>query len=155
MRPKRQMEGYREAVANCGFHDLGFVSLPYTWGNRQEEGHNVKARLDRGLGTEDFLELYPDTTVYHVQTSESDHCCLIVECREQIEGRRMGGRPFRYENMWRRDASYEVLVTSVWDAGEVAANLSILRSRLGRVQGALQEWDRNVFGSVRKTIPIL
>jgi hypothetical protein len=33
-RSERQMEGFREAVSICGFSDLGFISLPYTWDNR-------------------------------------------------------------------------------------------------------------------------
>jgi hypothetical protein len=28
---ERQMEGFREAVQICGFLDLGFIGLPYTW----------------------------------------------------------------------------------------------------------------------------
>jgi hypothetical protein len=33
-RSERQMEGFREAVDLCGFTDLGFIGLPYTWDNR-------------------------------------------------------------------------------------------------------------------------
>jgi hypothetical protein len=57
-RSERQMEGFRGAVANCGFTDLGFIGLPYTWDNRQDAYHNVKVRLDRGLATDPFLDLY-------------------------------------------------------------------------------------------------
>lgn len=34
-RPERQMDGFRDAVDACGFTDLGFFGLPYTWDNRQ------------------------------------------------------------------------------------------------------------------------
>lgn len=30
-RPERLMDGFREAVQICGFSDLGFSGLPYTW----------------------------------------------------------------------------------------------------------------------------
>jgi hypothetical protein len=46
-RSERQMEGFREAVADYGFLDLGFSGLPYTWDNWQGESENVKVRLDR------------------------------------------------------------------------------------------------------------
>ena len=46
-RTERQMEGFREAVSICGFSDLGFIGLPYTWDSRQDGDHNIKVRLDR------------------------------------------------------------------------------------------------------------
>lgn len=33
-RQERQMEGFWKAVDTCGFTDLGFIGLPYTWDNR-------------------------------------------------------------------------------------------------------------------------
>lgn len=62
-RSERQMEGFREAVAMCGFSDLGFIGLPYTWDNRQDDDHNVKVRLDRGLATDGFLDLFREVKV--------------------------------------------------------------------------------------------
>jgi len=47
-RSERQMEGFREAVAVCGFTNLGFIGLPYTWDNWQDDAHNIKVRLDQG-----------------------------------------------------------------------------------------------------------
>lgn len=51
------MDGFRDAVSVCGFTDLGYIGLPYTWDNRQPEGRNVKVRLDRGLANAYFLNL--------------------------------------------------------------------------------------------------
>jgi hypothetical protein len=36
------MEGFREAVEYCGFRDLGYTGLPYTWDNRREGAPNIK-----------------------------------------------------------------------------------------------------------------
>ena len=57
-RSERQMEGFQEAVEVCGFADLGYIGLPYTWDNRQQHGSNVKVRLDRRLVTAEFLNLF-------------------------------------------------------------------------------------------------
>ena len=35
VRPERQMDGFREVMDVCGFTDLGYIGLPYTWDNRQ------------------------------------------------------------------------------------------------------------------------
>lgn len=66
----------------CGFQDLGFSGLSYAWDNRQDGIYNIKVRLDRGLANEDFLDIFPDRTVWHVRTTESDHWCLLTECHQ-------------------------------------------------------------------------
>jgi hypothetical protein len=113
------MEGFREAVQICGFLDLGFIGLPYTWDNRQHGNDNVKVRLDRGLASLAFFDMFRDTKVWHVQTTESDHCCMVLECYRNRPRQRWARRHFRYENMWCRDPSYMRVVEAAWqDLGE-------------------------------------
>ena len=72
------MSGFREAVEYCGFSDLGYRGLPFTWDNRREGSHNIKVRLDRALGNESWLDLFGKSTATHVQIVESDHCAVFV-----------------------------------------------------------------------------
>jgi len=65
-RPESQMEGFRNAVNACGFSDLGFIGLPYTWDNRQQGADNIKVRLDRAFATESFSDLFRETKVWNV-----------------------------------------------------------------------------------------
>lgn len=111
-RSERQMDGFRDAVDFCGLSDLGYIGLPYTWDNRQEDGSNIKVRLDRGLANSSFMNLFNSVKVWHVQTIESDHCCLIVECTNEGSRRQRRKQAFHYENMWRRDPSYKHMVES-------------------------------------------
>jgi endonuclease/exonuclease/phosphatase family metal-dependent hydrolase len=105
------MMGFREAVDYCGFFYLGFCGLPYTWDNKQKGDRNVKVRLDRGLANDKFLGCFPFTEVTHIQTSESDHCALMIEIANQVQtDQRRNCRMFRYENMWTRDPSYNDLI---------------------------------------------
>lgn len=64
----------------CGFMNLGYIGLLYTWDNRQEGDRNVKVRLDKGLTTDAFLGAFRDVKVCHVQTTMSNHICLAVKC---------------------------------------------------------------------------
>lgn len=150
-RPERQMDGFRDAVSACGFMDLGFLGLPYTWDNRQQGGHNIKVRLDRALANPAFTDKFRDIRVWHVQTTELDHCCLVIECnRSKRRGRRRRG--FKYENMWRRDPSYSRLVENSWGDANAVQDLGQLQSVLGRMQSSFREWEYSVFGSVRKEL---
>jgi hypothetical protein len=151
-RPESQMDGFRNAVSMCGFTDLGFIGLPYTWDNRQQDGHNIKVQLDRAFANEAFSDMYRETKVWHVQTTESDHCCLIIECNRGRRNRGRKRRNFRYENMWRRDPSYTRLVQDAWGDASDVLNLGQLQSTLGRVQSSLQVWEHEVSGSVRQNL---
>lgn len=72
-RPERQMDGFRDAVGVCGFTDLGYLGLPYTWDNRQQGDQNIKVRLDRAFANSSFTDMFKDIKVWHMQTTESDH----------------------------------------------------------------------------------
>lgn len=54
--------------------------------------------------------------------------------------------------MWRRDESYDTLIKSAWGDENTAISLGQLGTRLRQVQGALQVWDRETYGSVRKRL---
>lgn len=142
------MEGFQNAVDACGFLDLGFIGLPYTWDNRQQDGNNIKVRLDHAFANAAFSDLFRDTKVQHVQTTESDHCCLIIECCRARKSKRRKRR-FKYENMWRRDPSYVKVVEDAWEDAGTVQNLGQLQATLGKVQSSLQVWERSSFGSVK------
>jgi hypothetical protein len=74
------MEGLWEAAAICGFMDLGFIGLPYTYDNHQNGDRNVKVRFDRGLDNAPFLNLFWEARVWHVQNAMFDHSCQVVQC---------------------------------------------------------------------------
>lgn len=60
---------------------------------------------------------------------------------------------FRYEAMWRRAEDYREVVENVWRAHNVGAHsLQDIWAGLNYVSGALKEWSKMAFGSVRRQI---
>lgn len=151
-RMERQMEGFRDAVAHRGFQELGFIGLPYTWDNRQHGGHNIKVRLDRGLATATFMELFHGVNVWHQQTTELDHCGLVIECLGRRGRRRWRQKNFRYENMWQRHPEYMDFVRGSWEYTRGSVDMSGVHGRLGHMREVLQTWDIDIFGSVHKQL---
>jgi hypothetical protein len=146
------MEGFREAVEEYGFVDLSFIGLPYTWDNRQSDATNIKCRLDRGFATTGFLNIFPSIKVWHVQTMEFDHYCLVLECGKDVNRRKRRQRAFHYENMWRRDPTYRRVVEETWSSLNNPVDMRELSMKLGTVTSILKEWDRSTFGSVRQEL---
>ena len=65
MRPQKQMDDFREAIHECGFKDLGYCGLDFTWCNMQEGDGRVCLSLDRVLAMTDWIDQYRETRVYH------------------------------------------------------------------------------------------
>lgn len=59
-RSERNMANFRDLLAWCNLHDLGYFGPDWTYNNKQEGARNVKARLDRAVETTDWSELFPD-----------------------------------------------------------------------------------------------
>lgn len=132
-------------------HGPGIQRTPIHLGQSARGAYNVKVRLDRALAYEKMLDLFGDTLVTHLQTTESDHCAVLIRLQQSgiFQGRRRE-RPFRYENMWRRHETYESTVVSAWSVG--CTSLRSVQASLGGMQAALQAWEREQFGSVRKEL---
>jgi hypothetical protein len=153
-RQEWMMEGFREATEYCQFSDLGISGLPYTWSNKQQFPNNINVRLDRALGDAPFLEKFDNTSVRHVQTTSSDHCCLLITVKKSDWLQGGGGdKPFRYENMWCKHERYNQVVENGWQEG--ALSLAEVTDELGRMQHSLTAWSWNEFGSVKKQLKSL
>jgi hypothetical protein len=89
--------------------------LPYTWENRIDGRHNVKVRLDRALADGYLLNLFGDSSMQHVQITESDHCVMLIHLHGSEElGQCDMGKPFWYENMWQHHENYEATIVATW-----------------------------------------
>ena len=95
---------------------------------------------------------------YHVEniiTTTSDHYAVAISLDSQ---QMMGDRPpvqhnFRYEAMWRRAEGYIGVVENAWKAYATRTrSLHETWSVLNHVSGALKEWSKVAFGSVRREI---
>lgn len=67
------MDEFGECLADYGLADLGFLGYPFTWDNKRDAEENIKVRLDRATCDANFMQMFPNTTVEHVITEESDH----------------------------------------------------------------------------------
>jgi hypothetical protein len=92
----RQWLDLKNLSKTVAVSDLEYTGLPYTWDNRQERSRNVKVQLDRALDDEKVMQRFGKTSVMHVQTTESEHCALLIDIEKQsLVERRNGERLFR------------------------------------------------------------
>lgn len=78
LRSQRQKIGFKEVVNVCGFKDLGYRGLDFTWCNMQELDNRVYLRLDQAFATNNWINLFNGTRVLHLVDLTSDHCALLI-----------------------------------------------------------------------------
>ncbi|KAM2913100.1 hypothetical protein COP2_043795 [Malus domestica] len=71
------LRDFRDFVARNELLDLGFEGYPFTWRNNRDS-LPIQQRLDHGLATPGWSDLYPDTTIKHVTLDGSDHTVATV-----------------------------------------------------------------------------
>ena len=76
---------------------------------------NVKARLDRALVNQHFLDLFEFSCVKHITSAESDNFFMLAELRTTpVTGWARPQRSFCYENVWQTHDDYDEMVGNMW-----------------------------------------
>ena len=149
---ERQMVEFRAALDFCGFKDLGFVGSPFTWCNNQFDGVVTWIKLDRGVATPSWSQMFPSVRVHHISGSLSDHCPLWI-CSDD-ENRRFykNRRPFRFEAMWMKDEGCEGVIKNAWEGLHSSNPMTTLVHKIDKCRTKLKTWSRLSFGHIRKLL---
>ncbi|XP_074293826.1 uncharacterized protein LOC141620995 [Silene latifolia] len=141
------MTNFREAVDDCGLRDVEFDGYEFTYDNGQAEDDNRQSRIDRAMGNDRWFELFPRARLIHMDREWSDHAPIKLMLRKREEGERVGGRIFRFEQMWVGEDGCEETIKKVWDrSGED------LTSTLAHCAHSLQEWKGLSIGKILRDI---
>ena len=148
----RQMVAFREALDFCGFRDLGYVGSPFTWCNNQFNVAVTWIRLDRGVATPSWTEMFPSIRVHHIEGSLSDHTPLWV-CldNEQVRFYKTR-RPLKFEAVWMKDERCGEVIKNTWESSVGGAPMENLIHKVDACQIQLQSWSRHSFGNIRRLL---
>ncbi|KAA3471345.1 reverse transcriptase [Gossypium australe] len=123
---ERQMLTFRMALKGCKWNDIGF------------RGHspNIRERLDRGVATLEWVELFPGAQVDHLTHSFSDHYPILLDTMGMERFEYKGH--FRFEAKWCLEPKFEDLVKDWWiDSGGDIPN------RLEQLGQKMQAWSKS------------
>lgn len=113
----------------AGLIDLGYSGPAYTWANNQKGRSLILERLDRAVATADWINMYPNSKVFHIPNYSSDHLPILLRTEPKPKRK---AKAFKVEQWW----------SSQHDFGDICARASCKGGR---------NWEE-VCGSFKKEI---
>ena len=92
------MDYFNEALMDCKLNELQFTSGKFTW-LRGKNSNAMFERLDKGLATEGWFNLFPYSNERHLTTTVSDHTPLLLYINNQQQTMVSAKHQFRFENI--------------------------------------------------------
>ncbi|XP_042023121.1 uncharacterized protein LOC121770456 [Salvia splendens] len=131
------MVEFAEAIENCGLLDPVYDGSDFTWAK-----NGLLERLDRVLISEVASQLFDAIRITNLPRIASDHGPLLVRCK--MPNTPVGGKAFRFQNMWVRHEGFSDLERKDWGAPTEATGLLNLKLKLARVKRTFKRWNREL-----------
>lgn len=113
--PRNLLAGFEETVRDCNLMDLGFVEERYTWEKSRGKENWIQERLDRGLATQQWRNLFPLAEVQVLDVATSDHLPLYLHLNRKVYAPR--SKRFKFENVWIKEKDCFRVVKDSWEIG--------------------------------------
>lgn len=133
---------FNEWVDSKGLVDMGYAGTKFTWRRGVNERTFRGARLDRGLGSVDWFEMYPTTNISHLPAVTSDHTPLLLGIEERDNFKRSDR--FRFQAAWTMHDGFKEIVKNAWTKGHS------LNDKIESTKVILMDWNKNSFGNIHK-----
>ncbi|KAK0572934.1 hypothetical protein LWI29_000634 [Acer saccharum] len=113
---RKLLSDFREALADSGLEDFGYVGPHYTWCNKREGVAAVSERLDRCTGSLDWKQIFPNFVVSHLDFWRSDHRPILLEFEDNAGSSNFSSRRrrFHFEECWVDNPDCRDLILVTW-----------------------------------------
>lgn len=140
-RLSRECVEFRKWLENRQLVDLGYHGTCFTWRRGNDINTRISKRLDRVCVSLLGRARWQEASVHHLPRLSSDHNPLLLS----LNGKRYdkpSRRPFRCQAAWFSHPDFVNMVSTKWDTE------AVLPAALGKLQGVLKKWNREVFGDI-------
>ena len=131
---------FNEVIGHLGLLELPIKGRSFTWSNMQQTP--LLEQLDWFFTTSDWISHYPNTVVFPLAKTASDHVPCVVSIDTNIPKSKVS----RFENFWVDMPGFMDCVRNSWEA-PVFADLSasaVLTRKFKRLRSDLRAWSKKL-----------
>ncbi|KAK3193103.1 hypothetical protein Dsin_024413 [Dipteronia sinensis] len=143
-KPSSQLNTFHYALDLCGLQDLGFEGPPFMWCSKRVCSDMFQERLDRFVSNFQWMNLFGNSKVSHLEFSKSDHIPILREVW-QLNDVPLVNSPgchccFQFEECWADLRECAVVIEENWDASYGGSNMSSVVLSINRCTYQLGKW---------------
>ncbi|XP_019161881.1 PREDICTED: uncharacterized protein LOC109168586 [Ipomoea nil] len=98
--------------------DMRYKGPTFTWKRGNNSNTFRGARLDRGLCSDDWLDIYPSATISHLPNISSNHNQILLGTTDQNGARNQ--RRFQFQASWTARKDFMKVINNVWNSTTLA-----------------------------------
>lgn len=107
------------------------------------------SRIDRALISEEWLAIWPNSTLWGLKRTISDHCPILLKDVEVD----WGPKPFKVLDCWFDHKDYKKFVEQKFSSYNIEGwGAFVVKEKIKMMKKDLKEWNREVFGNVENRI---
>lgn len=134
--------GFYDWLFNQELLDLGFIGSKFTWIRGASSITFKGARLDRGVYTIDWRELFPEAKVTHLPIIKSDHAPFLVELYGNKNVKTKSS--FCFQAAWMTHSDFQKVIQHEWLYQQT------LNINVSKVANSLSKWNYSTFGNIHR-----
>lgn len=136
-----ETEDFLHCLNVCLLSDMGFTGSMFTWWNERFDEACIFKRLDRCLGNQVLMNIFPNLQVEHLIKQGSDHAPLLIDYKMDS---RIIKKSFRFLNFWIEQESFLEVVRQNWSGNFGTDPFFIFHNKLKKVSKALSKWSKDM-----------
>ncbi|XP_026410080.1 uncharacterized protein LOC113305210 [Papaver somniferum] len=138
-----------EKILNLDLIDLGFTGFPFTWSNKRKGHALTEQRLDGGLENDDWLAIYPNTTITNMLAIGSDHHPNLLKSNPHWKN---GKIPFKFFGTWLDHADCRKIIADCWKKITPGSSAFTIAIKLKDIKLQIRVWNKEVYGNIKTNI---
>ncbi|XP_071902842.1 uncharacterized protein [Coffea arabica] len=129
--------------------DIGFTGHPWTWCNNWEDAGEVKQRLDRGLCSFSWAQVYEDVNCRHIDSYASDHSILIINTTRNSSRR---NKRFYFDKRWLKRDDIGEVIRVAWQQETYGSRMFQVQKKIKNCRIALLKWENQFQTNSRQKV---
>lgn len=126
-RQESSFTGFRTFISEMGMEDISYRGRTFTWANNREEEGFIQDRLDRFLGSVEWMLHFDTAEVTHILRQVSNHSLLILDTQPQ---RVKTSVRFIFDSRWTKLPECEEIIKKEWQKPACGSRIFSVQQKL-------------------------